>query len=356
MLYKSQLCKLGRVACGKVIRTNIEITKSNMSAKISTKHPELFHYTTFSSLDSILNEARIKRCLWATHFGYLNDGSEFKDFFTRRLPEIAKICIEPYVDKLCNVDKTQENIIKIRHGSKDEFVKFLVNDTCERLSYAMNHISEPYIISMCSTEDSYVSNNGLLSQWRAYGNDGGCAIVFRTSDFEELIKQERNEFDFVGLQMREVCYYNHLKSKYDNKELAESELAIKIKINDQLAGRESSPKEAMDALLRMGTSHKHWGFLEEKEVRLIGVLRKLERGEDEEISKPQPKIHFHMRGETPVPHLKLFEGKDLPIDRIIIGPHREQSKRREAVNKLLKSRGFSSKIDVVCSDIPYVGK
>lgn len=38
--------------------------------------------------------------------------------------------------------------------------------------------NEPHIVSFCSSRDPRVREHGLLSQWRGYGSDGGCAIVF----------------------------------------------------------------------------------------------------------------------------------------------------------------------------------
>jgi hypothetical protein len=47
----------------------------------------------------------------------------------------------------------------------------------------------PYLFSFCSHQPKDESfNNGLLSQWRAYGKDGGFAIQFDTKSLERLLE------------------------------------------------------------------------------------------------------------------------------------------------------------------------
>jgi hypothetical protein len=58
-----------------------------------------------------------------------------------------------------------------------------------------------------------------------------------------------------------------------------------------------------------------------------------------------------------VPYVNLFEGitqpgNNLPIKRIIVGPHPDKERRKLAVEKLLKQNGINA--DVSMSAIPYL--
>jgi hypothetical protein len=54
-----------------------------------------------------------------------------------------------------------------------------------------------YVTCFCGeSDDEYVNQNGLLSQWRGYG-DGGFAIVFDTRGIEELLDIESRQFNYA---------------------------------------------------------------------------------------------------------------------------------------------------------------
>jgi hypothetical protein len=64
------------------------------------------------------------------------------------------------------------------------------------------------------------------------------------------------------------------------------------------------------------------------------------------------------KGVHGIPYVRLFEdqllGLGSPIERIIIGPHRENALRRTALEAYLNSRGWD--IEVSESQIPFVGR
>lgn len=327
-----------------------------MTEQVYQKHSELFHYTTLSSLSFILEENAENRCIWATHFNYLNDSSEFKAFFEKRLKKILDDVLRPHINKALIVSQEADAFYQRVTGvTRDDRIGSLIEDLRKRFHYGIDNICEPYIMSMCSAKNNYIRNNGLLSQWRGYGADGGCAIVFDTYALNKLIEKENQEFDYINLKLDKTCYYDDETHTYDCNDLNSSEETIKSKVSEYMTTRVSDGWEpTMDALVEMGTRHKHWGFHEEQEVRIIALKRKSQQTHK---SDKQPVInYFYSRSGSLVPHLKLFKGSELPIIRVIIGPHPERDKRVEAVNRLLIQRGFPSSVQAVPSDIPYLGK
>ncbi|MYJ73714.1 MAG: hypothetical protein F4089_00885 [Gammaproteobacteria bacterium] len=103
---------------------------------------------------------------------------------------------------------------------------------------------------------------------------------------------------------------------------------------------------------------KHYGFHEEQECRIVvealtEPLRELLSASGTETQRSVKHVH-HRRGRFGlIPYVALFDdlGKDLPINRIIVGPSRDQAAHYDAVRRLVKSRG----IDMQKSETPYVG-
>jgi hypothetical protein len=96
---------------------------------------------------------------------------------------------------------------------------------------------------------------------------------------------------------------------------------------------------AIEIVKGMATMHKHPGFKEEDEYRIVArplfqhLYKKVSDG-----PKRVP-ISFYTRSGLIVPHIKLFEPR-LPIKRVIVGPHPDAVKRKESVDMLLKEKGI----------------
>jgi len=81
--------------------------------------------------------------------------------------------------------------------------------------------------------------------------------------------------------------------------------------------------------------------------------------------RPQKKIEDHARHAVAyrqtdgfgIPYIKIFDGSLLgehcPIERIIIGPHSDNKRRRLAVETFLKIEGLE-KIEVTTSQVPFI--
>lgn len=111
--------------------------------------PKVAHYTTFEGLRGILSTKQ----LWATHYQFLNDTSEME----HGKKHIGKIW--------------QQQCDKVGLSSPNEawWKVFTPND---------DH-PEFFITSFCGVPAGNIDleSDGLLSQWRGYGGQGGFAII-----------------------------------------------------------------------------------------------------------------------------------------------------------------------------------
>ncbi|KQT37649.1 DUF2971 domain-containing protein [Methylophilus sp. Leaf414] len=321
--------------------------------KVSDKYPELFHYTTAAGIEGIISS----NSLWATHYAYVNDKEEFNAFFDCRLPEIIQECARSVISERYQVDATAMKEIDASGG-----LEVNISNVVEALSSAIKDVSkniyEPHFISFCGVHSNNQDKDGLLSQWRGYGTDGGYIIAFKTKELEELLHVENESFNYSWMNIGDVNYY-------DNKALEESALLeirkheadIAIAITNFLVS-DGSLEGAHEAIIAMATAHKHKGFIEEAEVRIVCCPTTKEQVKQFNLGGVENKsfkdYSFLNRNGLLVPYIKLFEGGELPISRIIIGPHSDRDRRKKSVEKLLAKHGIN--VEVAVSDIPYIGK
>ena len=69
--------------------------------------------------------------------------------------------------------------------------------------------------------------------------------------------------------------------------------------------------------------------------------------------KPEKERKFRNKNGQLTPYIELFSSPDieLPIERIIVGPHKEKEARAAALRVMLRN----TKIEITCSDIPFAG-
>jgi hypothetical protein len=332
-----------------------------VAKKIAEVHPKLFHYTSASGLEGILKS----QTLWATHAAFLNDSAEIRAF-AARLPEVLRPAVDGGIDKLLEVPANRELVKKVggRAAAVDEVVRGIATGMYAALlgTSATPPFVEPYVLSFCTAATRQVTEHGLLSQWRGYGRDGGYAIEFETARLDSLLGGEGAKwvYDLFG---GDVIYSSDSSEKL-REELGQSIDDIKASVTQFLrtAGEPETLKKIYSALIQCACRYKHWGFDEEKEVRVVAIppnkeivqeMKRRGRNVDE-----KPRRSF-LRGGTPVPCIHLFEGiaklpdRPLPITRVIVGPHPDKEKRRRGVEIQLAQYGLN--IPVSISEIPYVG-
>lgn len=332
----------------------------------------LWHYTTLEGLEGILRD----QCLWATHFRYLNDVSEFEyskqilgDLF---FPDIKKI-IEDY----CG-DHPEANIQVQEYGGIDSFSKLETNDTLEILYLALltdspikdnRFYSMPCLLSFSNVnlDDNFIQENGLLSQWRGYGVDGGYALIFDKEQLCRFFEEEKSFYYYVVADNGDVHYcrgdktvFNNLKENFqkDLKYLSDffkDFFLYRIRIKEKPIVR----TEHLNAITRCMAFFKHGGFFEEKEHRFYvfpSPPSYKNALEFQEIGKEFKEILFRQNVKGLIPYIRLFQTKNnkrLPIKRICVGPHKSSKERILSIKQFLKVMNLND-IEVFASSIPFI--
>ena len=335
------------------------VIESIMHKSLSEDHPELFHYTTSAGISGIIQS----QTLWATHYAYLNDAEEFKHFLVSRLPNILRAIFAAHL--------TESHLFVDQEGGVEN-VERAVNEVATAMKNTLlsnregkEPLAEPYITSFCTTNDEYVKNHGLLSQWRGYGPDGGYAIVFDTAGLCQLLDEAGKKWENGGDLFGGSVMYSSDSDQKILEEFRESESVITSFFSSFLESDRypNDLEKIYPALTQCACRYKHRGFSEEKEVRVVAIPNNKEVCEYARavgmIVNEMPRGHF-MRSGALVPIIDVLKGvtfiptKCLPIKRIIVGPHPNKEKRRRAVEMLLDQYGIK-KADVLVSDIPYLG-
>ncbi len=145
-----------------------------MHKSVVEGYQQLWHYTTALGLHGILTSQQI----WATNISYLSDAEELTGFFDRKL---LRLLVEGVREGVTELRKTAEGLSIIdAAGGQEKLVKDVPNQLLDSLRAATLNLKFFYVTSFCNTATGGDSEDGLLSQWRGYGPDGGYAIVFDT--------------------------------------------------------------------------------------------------------------------------------------------------------------------------------
>lgn len=324
-----------------------------MPQTVSEAYVDLYHYTTAIGLEGILRTQTIR----ATHYEYLNDSGEYKSYFTHRLPKVLKSCVGVAVKQAYETSSVAKRNLD-NAGGLDLATQRIEEELASVMTKLMQTF-EPYIISFCGAKEGENLNDGLLSQWRGYGIDGGYAIVFDAKTLEKLLLEEINKHYLGFIQFGDVDYHNHHtdeESKLDEMVLYERQLKDAVGKYITTSKREDL-EETFLPLLAMSSKHKHIGFSEESEVR--AVTAQLSEDTIAEYLKsggePKQRIEtgFNIKNGMLVPYITLLQNTELPIKKIIVGPHPESLKRKNSVMKLLAK--YRVKAEIMISEIPYVG-
>ena len=324
--------------------------------KTSEVYKKLYHYTTWEGLRGILDT----QTLWATNYKFLNDYSElilFKD-------KLVSL-IHPYVLKGFEKLIKQSPSVKQKIYKEGGLKKVVQHDAKVLVDAQYNALGdEIYILSFCGQpENSNIANNGLLSQWRSYGTGGGAALVFDTKKLEEILEIEAIRFEYSAVLMADIIYSD---DEQKLKEELSDELSIIADIAKQFFNHKNiRQKKMIDSskayipFVNCISRYKHYGFSEENEVRIVALptvidqeLLKLANAQGVSL-KPEKEKKVREKGGLLVPYIELFNSSDLelPIEKIIVGPHQEKEARALALRAELSKK----KIEITCSDIPFVG-
>lgn len=321
----------------------------------SKKYPELYHFTTGAGLQGVLRDCR----LHSTHIEFLNDASE-------KIALLGSALLESEIVRITTTyPRPKEWPPQFRDLSETE----LQNRLREIFKTAVEGIAEIYVTSLSIPHSSW-GNNGLLSQWRGYGQDGGYAIVFDTEGLQHLIGKEHDIYKHEYIDVNPVRYLEDSDADDGTFGIVMAMEGLmfedEAELNKLLGGPDIAASDHDRSLeihlgrylLRIYASlHKNSGFMEEREARIVTVPRQ-SAGSGEKGFKTKVR-KFKEKAGLLVPYIELFDelssGVKLPIKRIIVGPHPDQKKRERSVRLLLEELEITVE-DVVLSKIPYIGR
>ena len=179
-------------------------TRSGANPTFAHSYPELHHYTSYAGLSGILESQTI----WATHFFHLNDSSEVSLLRDPLTVAVKRRFVRALIDRqrtsvrLRMFLRKHGSALRVAEGDADRLVQILYEKIFG------GGLAVPFIASFCShvNDQPYEKENGLLSQWRGYGKDGGFCIVFDTTAFVTILEAEFNAYNWTHLRIAPVHY------------------------------------------------------------------------------------------------------------------------------------------------------
>ncbi|SFS88453.1 DUF2971 domain-containing protein [Sphingobacterium wenxiniae] len=304
------------------------LTHAILNKKMNKWHDRndiIYHYTSLHSFISIIES----QSLYCTNLNFLNDKKEYKFGIEQIKSVLEKFKQEGFSQNI--VEKFEKHIDKIVNSER--FV------TC------------------------FSKSGDMLSQWRAYANQGkGISIGFDSSKLSrslyQSVKATHVEYDEkYQLQVIEELIRVSIAFFEERKDLIEWEdYGYEWMITTAVIG----------FLGEIISSYKSASFKEEKEYRFeYSVPNNEFYGEEEPI-------HFRTSETAIIPFIiletehKRYErtwiDKDypkpqtvidkLPIKEIIVGPSLDFELIKLGINQLLKKYNYEG-VEIKCSNIPY---
>lgn len=318
--------------------------------KVSEAHPQLHHYTNWKGFSGIWQSQALR----SVRFDSMNDPTEFQ-----HVRELLVEALIPTFQEFAARERKKSGRID-KNIKEAGGIKLLVetesNNWIEIVYSSMEKTNDkkefitPHITSFCShtNDQPYERENGLLSQWRAYGGEEAFCIVFDTNKLEIAMNREREMFEYIGAYFVDVEYAD---SKFDiggrYPELIKDLFTV---WKNMLYGHEenSGAAQILEPLLKVGTRVKHRAYAEEREVRIVTLPVTEEYLQSKNAIPPRKPIKKYF--QAPKPHITLFDESrsSLPITRIIVGPGNNQE---AAYNKALKL--VDGRVPIVRSATPY---
>lgn len=298
--------------------------------EFQNKKPLLAHYTTMQNFDHIIGSNE----LWFSNPLNMNDSDELAFGMNQGAYEFRN---NERLKKACGNDEIFIKLVKIFDGLFSHFDKYNVLDT--------------YVL--CFSEHEKNDNDGKLSMWRGYGENGsGISFVINTNDLEPNPE--------LPIILSAVHYatkeemYDWIKNKIE--ELAE----ILDQSNKSQEVLESIASSWMERLKVFSLFTKHDGFKEEKEWRCVYLKDRDSNGQ----FKERYGYNISNKGLEPKLKLKLDQLSnggsalklELLIDRIILGPTTSSVLAVESVKRMLWVKNKIILLEKVrASTIPYRG-
>jgi hypothetical protein len=325
----------------------------------SAKHPHLYHYTTESGFRGIVSS----NSLWATYFRDLNDSTEIMHLKEPLKQVLSKELVVQF-RKYRSSGPAARKIV-VQNGGAESMAKKLAFGWVNSL-YATTFEMEDEkrttfcgIASFCShvNDQEYERENGLLSQWRGYGRQGGYCLVFDTLAMKNLIDHEMSSYFYIYANLCVVRYLfrPELVTEYFRELIKVSEEIVKARVvDDSNIGALAS--QSFIPFVSSAATTKHRGFYEEREIRLV-AMPATNLADAEIKGKPgyklmpiKPELALECNG-CARRYISLFGRgfEKLPLVKVIVGPSREQKANIRLARELVRNT-----VPVIASETPYL--
>ncbi|MCX5572314.1 DUF2971 domain-containing protein [Kaistia nematophila] len=314
-----------------------------------SKSTELYHYTSLAGLMGIVNSGT----LHASHIDFLNDRKEMAYADDVMRPTIREEFRTRFLE-LQNAGLMNDNFDMDWLCDKETDTFFRV------ISEVSNRYSPIFICSFCRTDDPYIAENGLLSQWRGYGG-GGVSIVFDEYELKTLVEAQLSKFKLAVTSFENIIYgkeshrFTEVEADLDLFRRAVPTL-MEHTMSKALGKKvvfEGEKVEIDDLYLPYANVKpilKHPAFFEERETRIVVAVARNKFSKKSSLKKKD--IKFKLRDNYLLPYIVLEKkGRKLPIKRVIVGPSVEPLRRKASVDLLLSENGYD--VPVTVSEIPF---
>jgi hypothetical protein len=214
--------------------------------------------------------------LWATYFADLNDSKEIHEL---RVPLVSELTtwFAPLVREYRQSGFRESQVVSNAGGNvraaqdlARRWVNSLYNTTFETDEKIRQSLC--CITSFCShaNDQPYERENGLLSQWRGYGGEGGYCLVFDTAKLLKQLEKERKSYFFLHVELRPAYYF--IEGAPVTRLFSDLLAFSKEIVGAAMSGdRSFSTEKVFTPFVSSATTTKHRGFNEEREVRLVAL-------------------------------------------------------------------------------------
>lgn len=316
-----------------------------------TKDPDfVYHYTTIAGCYGILSS----NVLHASNIRFVNDRKElrFVDEFIR--DSVKAKFVSVFSDARKKAILNQPVDIDMLSDAEANTLISQIHITSER-------IAPVFAVSFCRSWSDETEHNGLLSQWRGYGVEGGVALRFRVNGLKELLRSEVDKFNLMANSLGDVIYgrqdveFDSIKDDLDVFPKVVPDIVEGILKNSGIDYQYEGDKVSLDSLWKpyanVAPRLKHPGFSEEAEYRMVVAAWK--GHPDPETKKEKKPVFFKIRNNYILPYLVFNDRENvtLPIDRILVGPSLDAERRRDGIDAFVRELAVDIAVDV--SNIPF---
>lgn len=299
------------------IRSTLECVENWDSDRKRRHEPNglIYHYCDAAALMNILNY----RKLWATSTKYLNDSTELLSLTSN---------FESHADRhrRYEAEEVLSDIIDFYRVSTPTY--------------------QTQVIGMDRFACCFSADGDLLSQWRAYGNNGrGYAIGFDPNMISGLVGSD------VIMELRKITYGGREEARLvdDLFERFEPIVASNLHVLDNTGWRKQSARNWLsmkfgECLFNLVEEIKHPAFAEENEWRLY--------------ASGKSDIGFRISQDRVVPYVELdlsstAEPLKLPIAEIVVGPRLDFREAVASLTIFTSSIGYGTSMEFRKSLAPY---